>query len=299
MSGDDDLAARLAEATTVGAAVRVLRRAFAAAGEGALAEARLLVGAVTGLDFTGLVVGADRAVSADERARLAVAAARRCGGEPIQRVIGRASFYGRSFRLSAETLVPRPDTEVLVSTVLERLEAVSAPVIADLGVGSGAILVSLLAERPTAIGVGADLSLDALATARANAGAHGVAERALFVAGSYASMLAAGRFDAIVSNPPYIASAEIADLDAEVRLHDPRLALDGGADGLDAYRAIATEAASALREGGFLALEIGHRQAREVVDLLAAAGWRAIEVVPDLAGRDRVVSALRPEMCGS
>lgn len=299
MSGDDDLAARLAEATTVGAAVRALRRAFAAAGEGALAEARLLVGAVTGLDFTGLVVGADRAVSADERARLAVAAARRCGGEPIQRVIGRASFFGRSFRLSAETLVPRPDTEVLVSTVLERLEAVSAPVIADLGVGSGAILVSLLAERPTAIGVGTDLSLDALATARANAGAHGVAARTLFVAGSYASMLAAGRFDAIVSNPPYIASAEIADLDAEVRLHDPRLALDGGADGLDAYRVIAREAAAALREDGFLALEIGHRQAREVADLLAAAGWRAIEVVADLAGRDRVVSALRPEMCGS
>jgi release factor glutamine methyltransferase len=211
----------------------------------------------------------------------------------VQRVIGSAGFYGLDLLLSAATLVPRPDTETLVETLLGRFSARDAFVFADLGVGSGAVLVAVLAERPGAFGVATDLSTEALATARDNARSNGVGERARFVRASYAAALAPAAFDAIVSNPPYIASAEIERLDVEVRLHDPRLALDGGADGLDAYREIAPQAARALKPGGFLAVEIGRSQARAVHEILAAEGFGEIVTRADLAGRDRVVAARR------
>lgn len=279
---------------TVDAVSRLLREALA--GEGARAEARMLLGHVLGLDLTGLVLGGDREVSPEALARIVAAARRRLSGEPIQRIVGEADFFGLRLTLASATLVPRPDTEVLVAAVAERLEGVRAPVIADLGVGSGAILVALLAERGDARGIATDLSEAALSTARGNAERHGVADRALFVRGSYASMLAPARFDAIVSNPPYIASAVIETLDEEVRDHEPRLALDGGADGLDAYRAIAGEAPAALAEGGLLALEIGFDQGAAVAELLRAAGLVEVLVLPDLAGRDRVVVARRPQV---
>lgn len=281
----------LSPGTTVGGAVRAVRAALAGLTEGALAEARLLVGHVTGLDLTGLVVGAEREIAAADLARLSALTRRRLEGEPVQRLVGEAWFFGRRFRLSAETLIPRPDTEVLVEAVLVRLAETADPLIADIGVGSGAILVSLLAERRDAIGVGVDVSADALATARANAEALGVADRAEWVRGSWVEPLPSGRFAAIVSNPPYIASAEIAELDAEVRLHDPMAALDGGADGLVAYRALAATMADRLLPGGLVALEIGHDQGAVVARLLAEAEFTAIEVLPDLAGRDRVVIA--------
>ena len=281
------------DAATVGSVVRRLRAAFEGSGEAALAEARMLTGHVLGLDLTGLVMGAERPVAREARAAIVTAARRRIAAEPMQRVIGRAGFFGRDFALSSATLVPRDDTETLIETVLGALSGVAAPVIADLGVGSGVILVTLLAEMEGAIGIGTDLSAEALATTAANAATHGVDARAILVRGSYASMLAPGRFDAIVSNPPYIETAAIDALDREVRLHDPRLALDGGDDGLDAYRAIEGRAAVALVEGGLLAVEIGWRQGPAVAALLAAAGWSAITVVADLAGRDRVVTARR------
>ena len=276
---------------TVGEALRVLRAAFVASGEGARAEARGIVGHVLGLDLTGLVVGADREIAAGDAARIVELARRRCAGEPLQRLTGSAGFFGLEFGLSAETLIPRPDTEILVETALARLAGVERPVIADLGVGSGAILVAMLAERPDATGVGVDISADALATAAANAAANGVGARAVFVRGSWGEALADEVFDAILSNPPYIATAEIAELDEEVRLHDPMAALDGGADGLDAYRVLAATIGQNLRVGGLVALEIGWRQADSVSALLVAAGFAAIEVVRDLAGRDRVVVA--------
>jgi len=279
----------------VAGALRALRAAFDAAGlEAAAIEARLLVGHVLALDLTGLTLGGDRPVATAERDRLAALARRRLSGEPVQRLVGSAGFWGLDLALSAATLVPRADTETLVEAVLDRVSPAESLVFADLGVGSGAILVALLAERGNAFGIGTDLSAEALATARANALDHGVAGRAGFVRASYAAALAPAAFDAIVSNPPYIASAEIETLDAEVRLHDPRLALDGGIDGLDAYRAIAPQAVAALRPGGLVAVEIGWRQAGDVAALFTAAGLVAVEVTVDLAGRDRVVTARRP-----
>lgn len=279
---------------TVDSVGRALRAALAGSGEGAVAEARLILGHVLGLDLTGLIARGDRQVSGDEIARIAALAERRIAGEPVQRVIGEAWFRGLRFALSEATLVPRPDTETLVETALSRLEGVAGPVFADLGVGSGAIVVALLAERADARAVASDLADDAIATARANAAANGVGDRVVFVAGSQGSILAPGAFDAIISNPPYIETADIDVLDAEVRLHDPRLALDGGADGLDAYREIGAQAIVALKPGGFLAVEIGWRQGAAVSALFAAVGLEGASVVPDLAGRDRVVVARRP-----
>ena len=290
MSGGEAFAGR-----TLDAALRMLRdRLRPVAGEdGARAEARMLVGRTLGLDLTGLVREDDRLVDAAAAASFEAAVARRLGGEPMQRILGVASFFGLDFALAPATLIPRSDTETLVETVLQALAETAttrgAPVIADLGVGSGAILVALLDALPQARGVGSDLSEEALAVARANAIAAGVGTRALLVRGSYASMLAAGRFDAIVSNPPYIASVEIETLDDEVRLHEPRLALDGGTDGLDAYRTIVAEAPSRLVGGGLLAVEIGWRQGPAVAELFARAGFAGVRIVADLAGRDRVV----------
>ncbi len=279
---------------TVDSVGRALRAALAGSGEGAVAEARLILGHVLGLDLTGLIAKGDRPVSDDEIARIAALAERRIAGEPVQRVIGEAWFHGLRFALSEATLVPRPDTETLVEVALSRLEGVAAPVVADLGVGSGAIVVAVLAELPDARAVASDLAEEAIVTARANARANGVGDRVIFVAGSQGSMLAPGAFDAVLSNPPYIETADIDALDAEVRLHDPRLALDGGADGLDAYREIATQAIVALKPGGFLAVEIGWRQGAAVSALFAAVGLQGVSVVPDLAERDRVVVATRP-----
>ena len=297
MSTTDPLAALTqGEEPTVEACLRILRRAFTAVAEdaGARVEARAIVGHVLGLDLTGLTSRGTEPVEADALTRIVALAHRRLHGEPIQRVIGAADFFGLSFALSPATLVPRPDTEVLVETVLSRLAAVERPIVADLGVGSGAILVALLHERPEARGVATDVSEKALTTARGNAERHGVADRALFVRASHASALAPGAFDAIVSNPPYIAADVIATLDAEVRLHDPRTALDGGPDGLDAYREIARDARHACRPGGLLALEIGWDQGEAIVDLLRRTGWTEIALAPDLAGRDRVVTARAP-----
>ncbi len=278
---------------TVGATTRRIRRAFAEAGiEAAEIEARRLVGGLLGLDPTGLVVRSDLTIGVDDLALLDRWLSRRLAGEPVERILGFADFFGRRFRLSAETLVPRPDTETLVVATLERLarDGIVRPVIADLGVGSGAILVTLLAERPDAIGIGTDLSRDALATARENAAALGIGGRALMVAGSFADPLAEAGFDAIVSNPPYIETDEIAGLDREVRLHDPMLALDGGTDGLAAYRAILGRAPSRLKAGGRLSVEIGRRQGRAVAELFDRAGLGEVEILRDLAGRDRVVA---------
>jgi release factor glutamine methyltransferase len=284
---------------TIATATRRLRRALAEAGiEAAEIEARWLVGAAVGCDTTALLVHRDRPIGAEATARLDSWLGRRLAGEPVERLTGTAFFFGLPFVLTPATLVPRPDTETLVVATLERLAADRrrAPRIADLGVGSGAILVALLHELPEAIGVGVDLSAAAVATARHNAEANGVGERALMVCGSFCDPLAAARFDAIVSNPPYIATDEIASLDREVRLHDPRAALDGGADGLDAYRRLVAAAVERLVPDGRLLVEIGWRQAEAVVGSFEAAGFTGVEVLRDLAGRDRVVAGVRPRV---
>jgi release factor glutamine methyltransferase len=256
-------------------------------------DARILVGAALGLDLTGMIAAATRPVTVAEAARLEDLAGRRLKGEPIARILGSREFWGMPLQLSAATLVPRPDTEAVVALALEMLRAgpdADRPRIADLGTGSGAILLALLSELPDAMGVGTDISAAALRTASANARDLGLARRAAFVACDYASALSGG-FDLIVSNPPYIRSAEIDDLASEVRDHDPLGALDGGSDGLDAYRALIPQAVRLLAPGGGLALEVGHDQSADVEQLMAAAGL-TLRGPPrtDLAGIPRAVA---------
>lgn len=257
-------------------------------------DARILLGAVLGLDLTGLIAQAARSLTDAEASRLAQHAQRRIAGEPVARILGTREFWGLPFRLSEATLVPRPDTETVVELALEILREQKAPYpprIADIGTGSGAILLALLHEIPDAFGVATDLSLTALTTARDNATALGLADRAAFIACSYAAALS-GPFDLIVSNPPYIPSAEIPKLSIEVREHDPHLALDGGNDGYDAYRALIPQASERLAPGGALIVEAGQGQAGNIETLMAAAAL-VVDRPPkaDLAGIPRAVSA--------
>jgi release factor glutamine methyltransferase len=282
-----------------GLSVESARRALAAQLRSAQLEeaeldARILLGAALGLDLTGLIAQAARLLTETETSRLAQYAGRRIAGEPVARILGTREFWGLPFRLSEATLVPRPDTETVVELALEIFrdrQASRQMRIADIGTGSGAILLALLHEIPGAFGVGTDLSLTALNTARDNAAALGLADRASFVACSYAAALR-GPFDLVVSNPPYIPSAEIPKLSIEVREHDPHLALDGGNDGYDAYRALIPQAAERLAPGGALIVEAGQGQARNIETLLTAAAL-VVDRPPkaDLAGIPRAVSA--------
>ncbi|QDP27134.2 peptide chain release factor N(5)-glutamine methyltransferase [Bradyrhizobium cosmicum] len=257
-------------------------------------DARILLGAAVGLDLTGLIAQASRLLTEAEALRLAQHAQRRIAGEPVARILGVREFWGLPFRLSEATLVPRPDTETVVELTLEifrERKTPHPPRIADIGTGSGAILLALLHEIPGAFGVGTDLSLTALKTAKGNAASLGLAGRSAFLACSYAAALR-GPFDLIVSNPPYIPSGEIPTLSIEVREHDPHLALDGGNDGYDAYRALIPQAAERLAPGGALIVEAGRGQARDIEALMTAAGL-AVDRPPraDLAGIPRAVSA--------
>jgi release factor glutamine methyltransferase len=280
---------------TVETARRALTARFNSAGvESAEIDARMLIGHVLGLDLTGLITSAQRQLTTDEAARLEDFARRRLAGEPVARVIGAKEFWGLPLQLSPATLVPRPDTETVVELALELLRADGAtgrPLrIADLGTGSGAILLALLSELPTATGVGTDISEQALQTAAANAARLGLAPRATFIACDYASGLS-GLFDLIVSNPPYIRAADIAGLAVEVREYDPHAALDGGADGLDAYRALIPQAAGLLAPGALLIVEAGEGQSGPINGLMTLAGLAPTGAPKaDLAGIPRAVS---------
>ncbi|MGB3271401.1 MAG: peptide chain release factor N(5)-glutamine methyltransferase [Xanthobacteraceae bacterium] len=254
-------------------------------------DARLLVGAVTGLDLTGLMTAAGRVLSAAEADRLADLVARRLNGWPVARLIGTKEFWGLPLTLGAATLVPRPDSETVVEAALHLLhDRRDEPLrIADLGTGTGALLLALLSELPQAYGIGTDISLAALTTARANAAGLARAARAGFVACDYAAALG-GSFDLIVANPPYIETGEIATLPREVREHDPHLALDGGADGLAAYRRLLPQAAERLRTGGAVVVEVGAGQADAVAGLMRAVGLSGIAARTDLGGIARAVS---------
>ncbi|HET7371424.1 MAG TPA: peptide chain release factor N(5)-glutamine methyltransferase [Gammaproteobacteria bacterium] len=256
-------------------------------------DARLLTSDVLGLDLTGMIAAANRMLTSGESNRLESFAQRRLAGEPVARILGHKEFWGLSLQLSPVTLVPRPDTETVVELALEILRAGASdrPLrIADLGTGSGAILLALLAELPQAQGIGTDISTAALQTAAANAARAGLAKRAGFVACDYASGLC-GPFDLIVSNPPYIRSADIAGLAIEVRDHDPPAALDGGPDGLDAYRVLIPQAADRLAPGAALVLEAGQGQSADIEALMNAAGLiLAWPIKGDLAGVRRAVA---------
>jgi release factor glutamine methyltransferase len=281
---------------TIGVALAEARLRLGAAGIASSAlDARLLLGRATGLDATALVAHGREAVDADADARFDADVARRAAREPMAHILGLREFWGLSFAASPAALVPRPETEGVVEAALSLARNLSGPdrlSICDLGVGSGAILIALLTELGEARGLALDISRDALDLARENALRHGVAERITFVHGDLAHP-PPGPFDIIVSNPPYIPSADIAALDPEVRVHEPRLALDGGPDGCDAYRAIARHLPSLLAPNGGAALEIGAGQVGKVAAILTAAGLVVHEVLPDLTGTPRVVVARR------
>ena len=256
-------------------------------------DARLLTGGAFGLDLTGLIAATTRIVTPDEAAHLENFLQRRLAGEPVARILGVKEFWGLTLNLSAATLVPRPDTETVVELALEVCRRQERRRIADIGTGSGAILLALLSELPDATGVGTDISLEALRMARDNAARLGLTQRAAFVACNYTAALS-GPFDLIVSNPPYIRSADIAGLDREVREYDPPRALDGGPDGLAAYRAIAPDAARLLAPGGTLIVEAGYGQSGPIAELMSASGLTP-DVPPkaDLAGIPRAVAGRR------
>lgn len=279
----------------LGRVVREARDRLRAAGiDGAERDAGLLVASVVDLPAQRLVLCADRAVGDGEQHLIASLLDRRAGGEPVGRILGVREFWSLPFRLSAATLEPRPDTETLVEAALDWVDdrgLRAAPFrIADLGTGTGAVLVAVLAECPNAFGIGTDLSDDALRTARGNAERAGVGGRVGFARMSYADALSP-EFDLVVSNPPYIPSADIETLAPEVRRHDPRLALDGGADGLDGYRMIAGSVPSLLRPDGAVMVEVGAGQAEPVGDLFRDAGMDMFAARRDLAGHLRVVAA--------
>jgi release factor glutamine methyltransferase len=280
---------------TVEAARRTLAARFKSGHiDSAELDARILIGAALGLDLTGLIASAGRHVTPDEASRLEEFARRRAEGEPVARILGNKEFWGLPLQLSAATLIPRPDTETVVELALEIAQGAFKPGrrlwIADIGTGSGAILLAMLSELPDAYGVGTDISVAALQTAKGNAVQLKLDGRAGFVACDYAAALC-GPFDLIISNPPYIRSGEIACLATEVRDHDPRAALDGGVDGLDAYRALIPEAARVLAPHGVVVVESGFGQSADIAQLMAKAGLTP-ESAPkrDLAGICRAVA---------
>jgi release factor glutamine methyltransferase len=258
-------------------------------------DARILIGHALGLDHTALAAAGDRCVSTKESERIAALAQRRLRREPVARIVGYKEFWSLPLAINASTLVPRPETETVVEVALAAVDAsgprTPALRVADLGTGSGAILLALLSELPNALGVGTDISVEALTMARANAQRLGI-DRAAFVAGDMTSPLGAP-FELIVSNPPYIAAGEFATLDPEVRAFDPRSALDGGADGLDYYRALSASVPALLSPGGILVVEIGAGQADAVAQLFAAAGLAVASPHPDLNGVPRALLATK------
>ncbi len=255
-------------------------------------DARLLVGGLLDLDLTALVLEAGRQVDDRDVARLFAVADRRCAGEPVHRILGRREFHGLDLRLSPATLEPRPDTETLVDAALaigrQSVARTGRCRILDLGTGTGAIGLALVADIGEATCVATDICDEALLVAGDNARRLGLADRFATLRSDWFDRVDGG-FDLIVSNPPYIRSAEIAALDREVREHDPLTALDGGADGLRAYRAIADGAAAHSLPGAQIAVEIGFDQRQSVAALFEDRGYTCQSQLKDLGGRDRVL----------
>lgn len=264
--------------------------------EGGDLDARLLVGDAAGLDAAGLVLQGGDPASQDVASLVETRIARRLAGEPTHRILGRRAFYAHDFALSADTLEPRPDTEALVElcrpAIQRHIASRGACRFADIGTGSGAIAVSLLALYPETDGLAVDISPGALETAAANAASAGVGDRFHALLSDYGAGLR-GPLDLIVSNPPYIPTAEIAALSAEVRGFDPILALDGGADGLVAYRRIAGDAARLLSGDGDVLVEIGQGQASDVTECFRKQGFDLAASARDLGGIERALGFRR------
>ncbi|WP_420960748.1 peptide chain release factor N(5)-glutamine methyltransferase [Brucella sp. IR073] len=255
-------------------------------------DARLLVEWATGTSRLDMLTAPERIIGSEAVTALEAALERRLRGEPVHRIMGERAFYGLGFRLSPETLEPRPDTETLVDLVLPFLKARiaenGAADLIDMGTGTGAIAIALLAQLEELTAVGVDIAPGALLTARENAKLAGVSKRFAALKSDWFAEVP-GLFDLIVSNPPYIPRAAIAALQREVREHDPLIALDGGEDGLDFYRALASGGRERLYKGGAVGVEIGAGQRADVEDIFAGHGFRLMESLPDLGGNDRAL----------
>jgi release factor glutamine methyltransferase len=275
--------------------------ALTAAGiDNARFEARLLLAQASGFTIEQLVARGTDEVPANVVETARALTARRVRREPMAYILGEREFWGLSFKVSPAVLVPRPDSETLIEAVLSLMPDRSRPWrILDLGLGSGCLLLTLLREYPLAQGVGLEASIEALAIAQENAEALGVADRARLIAGDWRQpgwvdtlvQARGGPFDLVVSNPPYIPSAAVPKLMPEVSSFEPRLALDGGADGFDAYHTIIAACPRLVTAGGFMAVEVGESQAPEITGLFAAAGLSPRAPWKDLGGIDRVVTA--------
>jgi release factor glutamine methyltransferase len=253
-------------------------------------DAKLLVCGVLQISVSDLVLNEQDDVADGEAVRVEAYADKRLSGMPVGRILGEREFFGRRFLLNAATLEPRPDTEILVDAVLERVDPIRPGLMCDIGTGTGAIAISLLAEIPACQMIAVDLSEEALLCAARNAELHHVRERFFPVCADYLSALRPG-LDWVISNPPYIRTAVLAKLSAEVIHHDPQLALDGGEDGLSAYDQIVTDAKKLLRPDGMIAMEIGYDQAGDLKKQLRHHGFGEIEIIKDLSGNDRVTIA--------
>ena len=265
-----------------------------------LLDARLLVAYVCNLTYEDYVMNPDRALSACEAEMVETMRLRRMNGEPVSRIIGKREFWGLEFLIGGAVLDPRPDTETLVEAALDVLGEEGlrdAPLrVADLGTGSGCILLSILSELPEAKGIGVDISTDALIIAKKNAARLGLETRITFIAGNWCDDLPDG-MDMIVTNPPYIETEVIGNLESEVRSYDPLQALDGGDDGLDAYREISENSLQKLRPGGWILLEAGAGQAEAIISIFNNSVWgneiAFLRVISDLNGINRVVAIKR------
>ncbi|MCP5039144.1 MAG: peptide chain release factor N(5)-glutamine methyltransferase [Rhodobacteraceae bacterium] len=252
-------------------------------------DARRLLAHAMGIEAGRLTIHLRDDIDAKAQALFFEAISKRQTRMPVSQIVGGRWFYDRWFRVSKDVLDPRPETEILVKQAL--CEPFSK--LLDLGLGSGCILLTLLAENPLATGIGTDISPLTLSVACENAKALKLEKRSLFMQSNWFSKIE-GRFDLIVSNPPYISADEMAELAPEVREHEPKIALTPGGDGLEAYRAITARVMDFLEEGGRLIVEIGPSQGSAVCDMFRAAGLQDIRVLPDLDGRDRVVQGRKP-----
>lgn len=278
---------------TIGRLYRSVRDRFRASGLPTPdLDAKLLVSAALGVEVSALVLHEHEEVDPTASELAETYAQKRLDGTPVGRILGEREFYGRRFLLNGATLEPRPDTETLIDAVLARCSPEDALTFSDIGTGTGAIAVTLLAELPRARMIAVDLSEEALGAACRNAELQGVRDRFLPVCADYASALRPeGGFDWVVSNPPYIRTAVLEKLSREVIQHDPMLALDGGENGLTAYLRIVADAVHLLRSGGGIALEIGFDQGEDLKKQLRHHGFGAIEIIKDLSGNDRVAIA--------
>lgn len=253
-------------------------------------DARLLLEVAAGVSRTDILTDPYRVLPDETVAAYDAMIERRLKREPVSRILGRKGFWKIMLNVTPDVLSPRPDTEAILDVVLPAFEPGRAFEMIDIGTGSGAILLAVLAERPAAKGVGTDISFEALAVAKENASSLELDNRAAFLRTEWAAGFGDHSFDLVVSNPPYIPSADIAGLDPEVRDHDPHLALDGGPDGLEPYRLLAPEIMRILKPDGIFAVEIGWDQGPAVQALFQAAGFTDVKVVKDLGDRNRVVT---------